>query len=148
MRAGRSRLAVPQTFIDTLFVVALINQRDRYHEQAMEMAELYEGQPFLTTDGVLLEIGNALARGYKAEAVEVIQGFLLSEDVEVTHLTPELFDRAFALYQSHQDKEWGLIDCISFVVMGDAGAAGALTFDKHFVQAGFRALLREQDAGS
>jgi len=127
-------LATPQTFIDTLFVVALINRRDRYHEQATEMADLYEGQPLLTTEGVLLEIGNALARGHKGEAVEVIQGFL--------------FDRAFALYQSHQDKEWGLIDCISFIVMGDAGAAEALTFDKHFVQAGFRALLREQDAGS
>lgn len=141
-------MATPQTFIDTLFVVALINQRDRYHEQATEMADLYEGQPLLTTEGVLLEIGNALARGYKSEAVEVIQGFLLSEDVEVVHLTPELFNRAFALYQSHQDKEWGLIDCISFIAMGDAGAAEALTFDKHFVQAGFRALLREQAVGS
>ncbi len=141
-------MATPQTFIDTLFVVALINRRDRYHEQATEMADLYEGQPLLTTEGVLLEIGNALARGHKGEAVEVIQGFLLSEDVEVVRLTPALFDRAFALYQSHQDKEWGLIDCISFIVMGDAGAAEALTFDKHFVQAGFRALLREQDAGS
>jgi predicted nucleic acid-binding protein len=141
-------LAIPQTFIDTLFVVALISQRDRYHEQATEMADLYEGQPLLTTEGVLLEIGNALARGYKAEAVEVIQGFLSSPDVQVVRLTPELFDRAFALYQSHQDKEWGLIDCISFIVMGDAGAAEALTFDKHFVQAGFRALLREQESGS
>ncbi len=138
-------MAIPQTFIDTLFVVALINQRDRYHEQATEMADLYEGQPLLTTEGVLLEIGNALARGYKAEAIEVIQGFLSSEDVQVVRLTPELFDRAFALYQSHQDKEWGLIDCISFVVMGDSGVSDALTFDKHFVQAGFRALLREQD---
>ena len=141
-------MAIPQTFIDTLFVVALISQRDRYHEQATEMADLYEGQPLLTTEGVLLEIGNALARGYKAEAVEVIQGFLSSPDVQVVRLTPELFDRAFALYQSHQDKEWGLIDCISFIVMGDAGAAEALTFDKHFVQAGFRALLREQESGS
>ncbi len=141
-------MAIPQTFIDTLFVVALINQRDRYHEQATEMADLYEGQPLLTTEGVLLEIGNALARGYKAEAVEVIQGFLSSPDVQVVRLTPELFDRAFALYQSHQDKEWGLIDCISFIVMGNAGVSDALTFDRHFVQAGFRALLREQGSSA
>jgi predicted nucleic acid-binding protein len=141
-------LAIPQTFIDTLFVVAIINQRDRYHEQATETADLYEGQPLLTTEGVLLEIGNALARGYKAEAVEVIQEFLSSQDVQVVRLTPELFDRAFALYQSHQDKEWGLIDCISFIVMGDAGVSDALTFDRHFVQAGFRALLREENSGA
>jgi len=55
-------------FVDTLFVVALVNQRDQYHQQAVELADRLAGQPLLTTDAVLLEIGNALARGYKAEA--------------------------------------------------------------------------------
>jgi len=41
------------------------------------------------------------------------------------------------------DKEWGLTDCISFIVMGDPGLTDALTADEHFEQAGFRALLRE-----
>lgn len=51
-----------KTFIDTLFVVALVNQRDQYHDHATELAVSYDGQPFLTTDAVLSEIGNALAR--------------------------------------------------------------------------------------
>ena len=46
----------------------------------------------------MLEIGNALARGFKREAVEVIEDFLTSEDVEVVRLTPALFARAFDLY--------------------------------------------------
>lgn len=132
-------MAVLRTFIDTLFVIALINRRDQYHEQADELALLYEDQPLLTTDAVLLEIGNAMARAFKPEAAEVIESFLTSEDVMVVRLTPDLFDRAFALYKSHQDKEWGLVDCISFVVMQDAGVTDALTFDRHFTQAGFRA---------
>jgi len=41
------------------------------------------------------------------------------------------------------DKEWGLTDCISFIVMGDHGLTDASTTDEHFEQAGFRALLRE-----
>ncbi|MFM5956954.1 MAG: PIN domain-containing protein, partial [Dolichospermum sp.] len=41
-----------------------------------------------------------------------------------------------------EDKEWGLVDCISFIVMQDRGITDALTADTHFQQAGFRALLR------
>ncbi len=143
---GAKRLATTRTFIDTLFVVALINVRDQYHPAAREMAQLYEGQPFLTTDAVLLEVGNALARGHKPEAVQAISDILTSTDTEVVRLTPELYDRTFVdLYRSHQDKEWGLVDCVSFVAMREAGVTDALTFDRHFAQAGFRPLLRERN---
>lgn len=40
----------------------------------------------------------------------------------------------------YQDKEWGLVDCISFVVMWEAGVTQVLTFDQHFAQAGFQVL--------
>lgn len=64
-------------FIDTLFVVvALINQRDAYHERASQLAERYENEPLLTTDAILLEIGNALARNFKSAAIEIIDDFL------------------------------------------------------------------------
>lgn len=139
-------MAVKQTSLDTLFVIALINRRDQYYEQADELASLYDGQPLITTDAILLEIGNAMARAFKPEAAQVIESLLTSEDVQVVRLTPELFERAFALYKSRPDKEWGLVDCISFVVMQDAGATDALTFDRHFEQAGFRALLRDQSS--
>jgi uncharacterized protein len=141
MSAERS---VPnRIFIDTLFVIALINRRDQYHPQALDLAEQFEGDPLLVTDAVLLEIGNALARSYKQEAVEIIEQFLAAEEVEVVHLTPRLFAQGFALYKSHQDKAWGLVDCISFIVMREARVNQALTFDQHFVQAGFQALMRE-----
>ncbi len=129
-------------FIDTLFVIALINRRDQYHQQALELAEQFDGHPLLITDVVLLEIGNALARSYKREAVEIIEQFLVAKEVDVVHLTPRLFEQGFALYKTHQDKAWGLVDCISFVVMHEAGVSQALTFDQHFSQAGFQALMR------
>ena len=56
-------------FIDTLFVIALINPRDQYHAKAAELATKYEGDTFLVTDAVLLEIGNGLARNFKQEAI-------------------------------------------------------------------------------
>lgn len=137
-------MATERTFIDTLFVIALINERDQYHTQAVQLAALYEEQPLLITDAVLLEVGNALARGYKRQAIEVIEIFLSSAEVEIVHLTPALFNKAFQLYKAFRDKEWGLVDCISFTVMRDRGVTQALTFDRHFVQAGFQALMREE----
>ncbi|MBW4688484.1 MAG: PIN domain-containing protein [Komarekiella atlantica HA4396-MV6] len=131
-----------QLFVDTLFVVALINQRDQYHQQASKLADKFEGYPLLTTDVVLLEIGNTLARSNKCEAVDIIEQFLTSDEVEIVQLNPDLFNQAFNLYKTHQDKAWGLVDCISFVVMKQAGVTQALTFDQHFIQAGFQALMR------
>ena len=133
-----------QVFLDTVFVVALINRRDQYHQQACELTDRFERHPLLTTDAVLLEIGNALARNYKEEAVEILEHFFTSDEVEIVHLTPQLFGQAFELYRSHKDKEWGLVDCISFVVMRERNLDQALTFDRHFAQAGFQALMREE----
>ena len=132
-------------FIDTLFVVALVNPHDQYHKKASELAGKYEGHPLLVTDTVLLEIGNGLARNYKEQAIEIIEQLYESDEVEIVHLTPRLFERGFVLYKAHRDKEWGLTDCISFEVMREAAIREALTFDRHFAQAGFRALMIDAD---
>ena len=139
-----SEKSVPnRIFVDTVFVIALVNHRDQYHQQASELADRFEGYPLLVTDAVLLEIGNALARSYKKEAIEIIEQFLASDEVEIVRLTSQLFERAFAMYKKYLDKQWGLVDCISFVAMHEAGVSQAMTFDRHFVQAGFEALMRE-----
>lgn len=127
-------------FIDTSFIIALINERDQYHNQALSLADQYDTQLLVVTDSVLLEVANALSRRYKFEAIQVIEDLLTSEDVEVVRLTPELFYRAFQLYKTRQDKAWGLVDCISFIVMQDRGISIAFTFDQHFAQAGFQIL--------
>jgi len=129
-----------QIFVDTSFIVALINERDQYHEQAIKLADQYDGQPLVVTDVVLLEVSNALARRYKQEAIQAIEDLLSSEDVEVVRLSSELFNQAFELYKARPDKGWGLVDCISFVVMKNQNTGAALTFDQHFTQAGFQAL--------
>jgi uncharacterized protein len=131
-------LPITPIFVDTSFVVALINERDQYHKQAVQLADQYDGQALILTDSILLEVANALSRGYKQEAIQVIEEFLVSEDVEIVHVTVELFRQGFELYKTRQDKTWGLVDCISFVVMHDRNLRVALTFDQHFLQAGFQ----------
>jgi predicted nucleic acid-binding protein len=63
-------------FVDTLFVIALVNKNDQYHSLALDLAD------------------------------------------------PPLFRKAFDLYKSHSDKLWGLIDCVSFVVMNELAIPG------------------------
>ena len=89
----------------------------------------------------MLEIGNALARGFKEEAIEIISRFIESEEVEIVHYTPQIFSKAFALYKKYDDKEWSLVDCISFIVMRERGITQVLTFDRHFKQAGFTVIM-------
>lgn len=57
-----------------------------------------------------------------------------------------MFDRALVLYGERLDKEWGLTDCISFVVMQDRKLRQAVTTDRHFGQAGFVNLLEQLSA--
>ena len=129
-------------FVDTSFVVALVNKRDQHHSRALELASQFERRPLFTTDAVLLEIGNALAKNFRAASIQVIDDFLTSSEIQIVHLYPDLFHKAFSLYRSRLDQTWGLIDCVSFIVMREAGIIESLTADKHFERAGFRALLR------
>jgi predicted nucleic acid-binding protein len=64
--------------------------------------------------------------------------------VEIVLLTEELYQQALSLFRDRPDKEWGLIDCVSFVVMQERGITNALTTDEHFEQAGFRILLEAE----
>jgi predicted nucleic acid-binding protein len=72
------------------------------------------------------------------------QGYLrLHSDrlTEVIDFEPSLGEAAVEMYGARADKEWGVIDCLSFVVMKQRALEAALTFDHHFEQAGFAALL-------
>jgi predicted nucleic acid-binding protein len=91
-------------FVDTSFVVALVNEKDQNHRLALDLADRFTGQRLVTTDAILLEIGNALSRNFKRESVEIIEEFLTSDDVQVIHLHPLLFRQAFDLYKSRSDK--------------------------------------------
>jgi predicted nucleic acid-binding protein len=108
----------------------------------MEMARVLGDNPLVMTDAILLEIGNGLARNFKAEAIGVIEEFLSSDEVQIISVDTRLFQKGFDLYKSYQDKAWGLIDCISFVVMREHGITAVLTTDSHFEQAGFNVLLK------
>lgn len=121
-------------FVDTSFVLALINERDQYHDQAEALSYNFENSPLIITDAVLLEIGNALAKDFREEAVMIIKVLRSSKRVEVVEIDAQLFEKGLGVYQKYDDKTWGLVDCISFVVMQEYGIAEVLTFDGDFTR--------------
>ncbi len=132
--------------LDTSYAIALSVSNDEHHERALRLADQLEaeGIGLITTRAIILEIGNALAGlRYRKAAVQLLDALENDPQVEVVPITEELCARAFELYRNRPDKDWGLIDCISFNVMEERRIRDALTTDDHFRQAGFRALLRE-----
>jgi hypothetical protein len=143
---ARRLILSDSVFLDTAYAIALASATDEFHLQALALAEELEpsGTRLLTTWAVLLEIGNALSKvQYRHAAIQLLCSLRTDPSVEIIPHSDQLFDQALKLYSERPDKEWGLTDCVSFVVMQARSMTEALTTDEHFQQAGFRALLRE-----
>jgi predicted nucleic acid-binding protein len=133
-------------FLDTAYVNALVNTRDQWHDAAVQWQRKLsaEKRRLVTTEFVLVEIADGLAAvRFRGQAVQVIATLQASTLVEIIPASSQLFTAALELYRSRGDKDWGLTDCASFVVISERGLSEALTTDDHFRQAGLRALLLE-----
>lgn len=138
---------VSEVFLDTAFAIALSSPKDAHHEHAVRISERLEADEtrLVTTRAVIIEIGNALAKqAFRHAAIELIESLEQDPNAEIVPIPEQLYERAFDLYRERHDKEWGLTDCISFVVMQEKGLRVALTTDRHFEQAGFQALMRRE----
>jgi len=134
-------------FLDTAFVQALLNKNDQYHGIAKSrLNELRTAKEVWITEAILIEIGNALSVAHRAAAVRFINQCYATPNIHVVPVDTKLLNRALDLYDERADKEWGLTDCISFIVMSDQNLTEAMTPDRHFIQAGFQALMRDQSA--
>lgn len=131
-------------FLDTAYIYALFNIRDQWHQKAIEWQQRIDSEKhlLLTTQFILIEIANGLSSlKFRQDAAKIIYTLEESLFVEIIPATSELFKQALELYEQRQDKDWGLTDCTSFVVMNENDLTDALTTDKHFSQAGFNILL-------
>ena len=70
-------------FVDTGYLVALLNARDGLHDQAVALARTWEKKKrsFLTTDAVLIELANVFAKGsMRGPALAAIQSCAARQD--------------------------------------------------------------------
>jgi predicted nucleic acid-binding protein len=131
-------------YVDAAGWIALVNRRDSLHTQAVRIYRqlLQEQCQYITASAVLLEVGNWLSpASLRGLAINLLDRIEHSSRIEVVHVTPELYSKGWELYSNRLDKDWGAIDCISFVIMQERNLTKALTSDHHFEQAGFKILL-------
>lgn len=129
-------------FADSFYYLAMLNPDDAAHVRALQVSQHVEGR-VVTTAWVLTEVGDALAApAHRPGFLQLLAALRDDPEVTIVPAQQELFEAGIDLYSRRSDKEWSLTDCISFVVMQEQGITEALTGDRHFEQAGFRALLK------
>lgn len=132
--------------LDTFFIQALLNRNDQYHEKAKDFfPRVQAAAEVWITEAILIEIGDACSDKNRSAACQFIERCYHSAaaNLRLVKVDSLLIRRALDIYCKRPDKSWGFTDCISFIVMDDQDLMDAVTGDKHFEQAGFRALLLE-----
>src|SRR5688572_23646314 len=123
-------------FVDSHFLIAVINKRDQWHDAASNFSSTATYSDFVTTDSILVETLNYFSEfrpDIKEGAVMAVSGFASRPEVNLIEQTAELVDSGIRLYRARLDKGFSLTDCISMVVSRDYGITSILTNDHHFL---------------
>ncbi len=129
-------------FADAYYFIALLNPRDEGHAAAVRFTETFSGTHW-TTAWIQVEVANACTRRPARSAFLSLFADLEGDsEVNIVPPSAEHYMLGLRLFAQHEDKEWSLTDCISFIVMKENNLANVLTADHHFEQAGFVPLLK------
>jgi predicted nucleic acid-binding protein len=135
---------VPVVFVDTVYYVAALVERDALHARAIELSATHADASFVTTDAVLVEVFAQLSHmgpRARAQTVELDRRLRTDPAVTVVRTTDELFDAATMLYADRTDKEYSHTDCLGMLVCRRFDISDVLTHDRHFEQEGFAILM-------
>lgn len=129
-------------FLDTWFILALLNVRDADHAEAKRLLpRIRSAATLVTTDAILLEACNGLAKYNRTGAAQFARTCYTDAQFNVIPVDRGLIQSALRQYEGVSDKAWGLTDCLSFVVMREHEIQLVATRDHHFHQAGFITLV-------
>jgi uncharacterized protein len=127
-------------FLDTSYLLALELAHDQNHVAALAhwrgVAQLLP--PLVTTTYIFDETVTFFnSRGYHSKAIQIGNNLLHSPSLQLIHVDEALFYAGWQFFERHQDKQYSLTDCISFILMQQLVIDTVYTFDHHFTQAGF-----------
>ncbi len=131
-----------QIFVDTSAYYALTDGGDGNHEAAIGILQQFirEGAELLTTNYIIAETHALLLNrlGYSI-ALQVITELYKSR-TRIYRVKEAEERRAFEIIRMYSDKEYSLVDAISFATMELFHLKQAFAFDHHFSQFGFSLL--------
>jgi hypothetical protein len=127
-------------FIDTSAFLALEDESDEHHEEAIRFRDqeiLRDHYECITTSYILDETLTLIRIRLSIQAsIEFSKKIRRSQIVKILSVSKQIEDKALDLFEKYDDKTFRFTDCVSFVVMQELRIQEAFTFDEHFVQVG------------
>lgn len=120
--------------------IALINKKDQNHQRARDyyFENLSSGLILVSTNFVICETLNFLRSRISLQtAIKFRNSAYSSSVLEITYVTHDIEEEAFAIFKKYTDKDFSFTDCTSFATMKHLNLNAAFTFDKHFKHIGF-----------
>ncbi len=132
-----------ELFVDTSAWYPLAVGRDPAHDAIAGVLRerVRRGVRVVTTNLVVAETHALLLRRTTRAAALAFVGHVGRPPNLVVYSTPDLDAQAVTDWlEASGDQDFSFADAVSFAVMSERGIPDALTLDRHFVAAGFRAL--------
>lgn len=140
-----------RVFADACYWIALLHPKEELHAAAVAARDRLKHATLYTTEEVLSEVLNRCCnRGpqWRALGVGIVEGIRKDPRVVVDEQSTATFASSLGLFKARPDKEYSLVDCVSFLAMRHHGITDALTNDRHFEQEQLVALLRARSTGN
>lgn len=141
-----STLPTPMTtptavFVDTPALYAFLDADDRYHARAARIWDhLHRAHGALTSHNyVIVETAAIVQRRLGPAAVQALARDVLPL-LDVAWIDEALHSAAVTALLASERQDISLVDWASFELMRRRDIRDAVTFDKHFVDQGFRVL--------
>ncbi|MCP4246060.1 MAG: PIN domain-containing protein [bacterium] len=131
--------------MDTSGLLALANRSDELHLRAVEVHDALRRERAVRvfSDWILGEFLSAAASPpLRQVAARIVRRIRASSGSVVVAAAPNDIDDILDFYSQHQDKKWSFVDCAAMLICRQRGIQRVFTHDRHFVQAGYTALLR------
>ena len=128
-------------FVDTSFLVALLDEDDPMYADALRLWKRVELERLsvLTSNYVVLEACAVLQRRLGVPAMRTLVRQIL-EPIAVEWVTRDDHERAVDALLVADRRNLSLVDCVSFEVIRRLGIRECLAFDQHFAEQGFSSV--------
>jgi predicted nucleic acid-binding protein len=115
--------------VDSSFLVALGDMRDKYHRRAIEFAQ-HNQQQRVVPDVVLPEVTHLLNYAIGHHAVRVFLRALAQSDIHLEPITLDDLERAIVIMEQHADAKLDFVDCCIMALAERLNITRVCTFDR------------------
>ncbi|MCL2116138.1 MAG: type II toxin-antitoxin system VapC family toxin [Methanobrevibacter sp.] len=117
-------------FLDTSFIIALVNNSDGRHYEATELAKIIENEEKVISHVIIIEVLNSLRKFKKGKLNQEVYR-IIKDNFKIYEESINLYDDALNIQLKYHG-ELGFADCIIIETMKRLNINRIASFDQHF----------------